>query len=127
MQATMSKSSTEAEYQAMSSTCAEIVWICRLLFDFDVNFASPTPLFCDNQSVTKIACNQVFHERIKHIEVACHFVHEKFEQGLINLPHVSSKKQLADFLTKSQSHSCHNIFLSKLLMSLHQFEGGCKQ
>ena len=126
-QATVSKSSTEAEYRAMSSTCAEIVWLCRLLSDFDINFKSPTPLFCDNESAAKIACNPVFHERTKHIEVDCHFVREKFEQGLITLPHVSSKEQLADFLTKSQSHSRHNIFMSKLLMSHHQFEGGCKQ
>lgn len=76
----------------MSSICAKIVWLRRLLSDFDINFALPTPLFCDNESAAKIACNPVFHKRTKRIEVNCHFAREKFEQGLITLHHVFSKE-----------------------------------
>lgn len=116
-QTTVSKSSTEAEYRAMSSTSSELVWLQRLLKDFGIPLQFPTPLYCDNESAAKIASNPVFHERTKHIEVDCHFVREKYEQGLISLPHVPSKDQLADFFTKSQTKSRHNHFISKLLVS----------
>lgn len=68
-QPTISKSSTEAEYRAMSSTSSEIVWLQRLLQDFGIPLQLPTPLYCDNESAVKIASNPVFHERTKHIEV----------------------------------------------------------
>ncbi|XP_074323327.1 secreted RxLR effector protein 161-like [Apium graveolens] len=115
-QSTVSKSLTEAEYRAMSSTCSEVVWLQRLLKDFNIQLHSPTPLFCDNESAVKIASNHVFHERTKHIEVDCHFVWEKFENGDISLPRVSSKEQLADFFTKSQTKSRHNFFINKLMV-----------
>uniref|UniRef100_A0A2N9FCY2 Integrase catalytic domain-containing protein n=1 Tax=Fagus sylvatica TaxID=28930 RepID=A0A2N9FCY2_FAGSY len=124
-QPTVSKSSTEAEYRAMSAVCSEIVWLRRLLADFGMTPSIPTPLFCDNESAVKIASNPVFHERTKHIEIDCHFVREKFEQGLITLPHVSTKDQIADILTKSLSKTNHVRFVSKLLLPLHQFEGEC--
>lgn len=124
-QETVSKSSTEAEYRAMSTTCSEVVWLRRLLADFGIHSSSPTPMYCDNESAVKIATNPIFHERTKHIEIDCHFVREKFNDGLISLPHVASRDQLADFFTKSQTKKRHEFFISKLLVDHHQFEGGC--
>ncbi|KAL5854498.1 hypothetical protein ACOSQ4_004300 [Xanthoceras sorbifolium] len=42
----VSKSSTEAEYRAMSAACFEIIWL------------------------------RVYHESTKHIEVDCHFIQD---------------------------------------------------
>ena len=40
------------------------------------------------------------HDRTKHVKIDRHFIKEKLEANVIKLPHVKSKNQLADILTK---------------------------
>jgi hypothetical protein len=65
----VSKSSTKAEYHAMSTTCFEIVWLCGLLEELDFPQTTSTPLHADNDSAIQIAANPIFHEHTKDIEV----------------------------------------------------------
>jgi len=72
----VSRSSTEAEYRAMTHTTCEMVWLKNLLMELDFRQPGPMPICCDNQSAIYIAQNPVFHERTKHIEIDCHFVRD---------------------------------------------------
>lgn len=76
-QIVVSRSSAEAEYWAMDSITSELTWICQLLTDLAISHDQPTMLFCDNQAALHIACNPVFHERTKRIEVNCHLIQDK--------------------------------------------------
>eukprot|EP00253_Pinus_taeda_P004211 PITA_04211 len=78
-------SSTEAEYRGAVKASCEAVWLRRMLADMHVSQAGPTPLFCDNQGVLKLAKNPVFHERTKHVETYCHYVRQLVEDGSIQL------------------------------------------
>ncbi|KAK8933736.1 hypothetical protein KSP39_PZI015982 [Platanthera zijinensis] len=113
-QESIARSSTEAEYRAMASTTAEIVWLRRLLHDLGVQITEPTPLFCDNRSAIQIASNPVFHERTKHIEIDCHFTRQEFLANTISLPFIASEEQVADFLTKSLTTARLRYLISKL-------------
>ena len=58
----MARSSTEAEYRALTDTTFELLWLRWILKDLGVSTSSTTPLYCDNQSVIHTAHNDVFHE-----------------------------------------------------------------
>ncbi|RVX10168.1 Retrovirus-related Pol polyprotein from transposon RE1 [Vitis vinifera] len=70
-QKTMSLSSVEAKYRAMIGACS-----------------------------LHIAANPIFHERTRHIEMDCHYIRDKIQDGSIITRHVSSAHQLVDILTK---------------------------
>ncbi|XP_020704773.1 uncharacterized protein LOC110115757 [Dendrobium catenatum] len=59
-QPTVARSSTEAEYRALASTASDIMWLRRLLLDFQIPCPTPTPLYCDNVSALALANNSVF-------------------------------------------------------------------
>ena len=82
--------SIEAEYWALADTTAELLWLCWLLQDLGIDCSIAVPIHCENRSVIQIAHNDVFHERIKHIEINCHFVCHDLQQGTLQLRLVSS-------------------------------------
>jgi len=112
----VSKSSTEAEYRAMSAACSEIIWLRGLLTELGFSPEQPTLLHADNTSAIQIAANPVYHERTKHIEVDCHSIREAYDRRIINLPHVSTSIQIADIFTKSLTRQWHNFLLGKLML-----------
>nr|XP_043629894.1 uncharacterized mitochondrial protein AtMg00810-like [Erigeron canadensis] len=82
-QATLSRSSTEAEYRCMASATCEVIWITNILSSLGVDGLLPVNMFCDNSSAIQIAGNPVFHERSKHFEIDLHVVREKVSYGLL--------------------------------------------
>nr|GEZ70958.1 uncharacterized mitochondrial protein AtMg00810-like [Tanacetum cinerariifolium] len=59
-------SSTEAEYMALSVSCAQVMWMRTQLQDYGFNY-NKISLYCDSQSAIAISCNPVQHSRTKHI------------------------------------------------------------
>lgn len=82
--------------------------------DFDIHTKDPTLLFGDNDAALQIAHNPTFHERIKHIEVDCHFVREKVEDKTIKLLRIRFSLQLADMFTKPLPNTKLQSFLCKM-------------
>nr|GEV14680.1 retrovirus-related Pol polyprotein from transposon TNT 1-94 [Tanacetum cinerariifolium] len=74
-------SSAEAEYVALSASCAQVMWIRTQLQDYGLNH-NKIPLYCDSQSAIAISCNPVQHSRTKHIHTRYHFIKEQVENEL---------------------------------------------
>ncbi|GKC34032.1 retrovirus-related pol polyprotein from transposon TNT 1-94, partial [Tanacetum coccineum] len=68
-------SSTEAEYIALSSCCAQVLWMRSHLTDYGIGF-NKIPMYCDNKSTIALCYNNVQHSRSKHIDIRFHFIKE---------------------------------------------------
>ena len=58
IQATVAKSTTEAEYTALSQATQEAVWLRRLLFDLGYSTDLPTSIYEDNQGAIRHSENK---------------------------------------------------------------------
>ncbi|GAB2269349.1 hypothetical protein Dimus_038770 [Dionaea muscipula] len=113
-QATVSRSSAEAEYRSMAATTSELLWLSYLLHDLGVPVHLPVTLFCDNKAAQHLAANPCFHERTKHLEIDCHFTRDKVQDGFLQTSFVPSQMQLADVMTKALGSRQHQSLIDKL-------------
>lgn len=100
-QDTVSHSSAEAEYRAMSDALKQIKWLRRLLEGLGIKQPGPSRFFCDSKAAIHIAANPVFHERTKHVENDCHTVRDAVKAKTIETIHVTTHSQVAGILTKA--------------------------
>nr|GEX18444.1 hypothetical protein [Tanacetum cinerariifolium] len=108
-------SSTEAEYIALSSCCAKIIWMRSQLTDYGLGF-NKIPMYCDNKSAISLCCNNVQDSRSKHIDIRYHFIKEYVENGVIKLYFVNTEYQLADLFTKVLGRERIEFLINKLGM-----------
>ena len=99
-QLTVARSSTEAEYVALSAAAQECIWLRRLLTDFMLGDDKPTTLYEDNTGALELSKNPKFHNRTKHIDVAYHFTRERVASNELSVIHCSTDEMLADVMTK---------------------------
>ena len=95
----VSLSSTEAEYVAATSSCAQFLWMRQTLKDYSVT-CDKVPILCDNESAFKISHNLVQHSKTKHIEIHHHFIRNHIKRGDIEIIYINTQEQLADIFTK---------------------------
>ncbi|XP_074302766.1 uncharacterized protein LOC141634526 [Silene latifolia] len=76
-QATVSRSSAEAEYRGVANVVAKSCWVRNLLLELHWPIRKATFVYCDNVSAIYLSGNLINHQRIKHIELDIHFVREK--------------------------------------------------
>jgi Reverse transcriptase (RNA-dependent DNA polymerase) len=99
-QPTVSRSSTEAEYRCLATTCAEIFWLQNLLKELHFHLDQAPILWCDNIGATFLASNPQFHARTKHVEIDYHFVRERVCSKEIRVHYICSRDQIGDIMTK---------------------------
>ena len=104
-------SSVESGFPGMVHGGCELLWIKRVMRDLGFEVRESMNLHCYNQTTMIIANNPVLHDRTKHVKVDRHFIRDHLEKKTIKLPHVTSKDQLVDMLTKAM---CMNSFYNSL-------------
>ena len=75
-------------YTGATVAACEILWLKRILKDFDVSIKDPCPLYCHNISNIHLSRNPVLHMHTKHIKVPYHFIQKGVQDGDVNLQHI---------------------------------------
>jgi hypothetical protein len=113
-QATVSRSSAEAEYRAVANGVAEACWLRQLLGELRCPLRRATIVYCDNISAVYLSSNPVQHQRTKHVEIDLHFVRERVALGEVRVLHIPTTSQYADIFTKGLPLSVFTEFRSSL-------------
>lgn len=114
MQKTVARSSTEAEYMALSEACSEITWLTSLQREIDYGQTSPVPLVSDNQGGIFLAVNPAHDRRLKHVDIRYHFIREYVTSNLVNIVYISTDNMIANILTKPLERVKFEHFCKKL-------------
>uniref|UniRef100_A0AAV1VA69 Reverse transcriptase Ty1/copia-type domain-containing protein n=1 Tax=Peronospora matthiolae TaxID=2874970 RepID=A0AAV1VA69_9STRA len=116
-QSSVSLSTSEAEYIALSPVIQEGKWIHRLLCEILAAANEPGPDLVireDNQSCIKMTKNQVNHGRAKHIDIKYHHIRDEVKRGEVQLEYCETSVMMADIMTKGLSGPRHKDLTTAL-------------
>ncbi|XP_026384872.1 uncharacterized protein LOC113280467 [Papaver somniferum] len=113
-QATVSRTSDEAEYRGVANVVAETTWLRNLLLELHLPLRHGTIVYCDNVSVVYMSGGPVQHQRTKHVEIDIHFVRDRVRIGDIHVLHIPSENQYADIFTKGLPRQLFTRFRASL-------------
>ena len=99
-QKSVTLSSTEAEYVAISEIATEILYIAGILKFLEVEIEHPIVIHVDNIGAIYLAERATSSTRTKHIDTRYHFVRNYIEDGILKIKFVRSNDNTAD----SQKH-----------------------
>ena len=93
-------STAEAEYVAATHAAKEAIWLRRLIFELFPTLKTPTLLYCDNQAALRLATDDNYHARTKHIDIRYHFIRQVVASDALRLVYCPTDDMTADILTK---------------------------
>jgi hypothetical protein len=113
-QKTVSLSTCEAEYVAVSEAAKEIAWLCILLDELSFSQTSASPLMCNNNSAIMLTEDTSYHVKVKHINIAYHSIRECASQHQIKVHYIRMHENLADIFMKALAKKDHGHLLGHL-------------
>ena len=115
-QPTVSLSSTEAEFIALTEAIKESLWLRQLVSEMGFIINDSTIVNQDNQSTIAIALDPINHGRVKHMDIKMYFIREHLKNKEIKLVYCPTELMVADILTKPLPTSQHNKLVEMLGM-----------
>ncbi|KAG8959896.1 hypothetical protein FRC05_007218 [Tulasnella sp. 425] len=99
-QASVSFSSTEAEYIAAATAGVEVIWMRELLKELGFKINSASPLYMDNKSALAVVKNPKHHGCMKHVDIRYHWIRQEVKRKNISVHFLPTEQMTADILTK---------------------------
>lgn len=107
-QTVVAKSSSEAEYLAVSNCACEAIWFRNFFSEIGRGFNDrPLPIYVDNQAAIQMSQDPVYMSKTKHIDIAAHHIRDEVSKGKLHLLKIDGKSNPADILTKPLPSELH--------------------
>jgi len=113
-QKSVTLSSSEAEFVALSEAAKEVKFIVQVLLSIGIDVELPVIVRVDNVGAIFLADNVTTSQRTKHIDVRYHYVREFVEDGFVKIVFVRTKENTSDVFTKNTSGDTHDRHSDKI-------------
>jgi len=114
-QCSVTLSSCEAEFVALSEAAKEIKFIVQVLLSIGIPVKLPVIVRIDNVGAIFLAENVTTSQQAKHIDIWYHFVREFVEDGFIKIIFVQMADNMVDIFTKNVTGDLHDKHTEKLV------------
>ena len=111
-------SSTEAEYVALSEVTKEIMFVKQVLETMGIMIKLPILVKVDNVGAIYLSNNFSLGQRTKHIDIRRHFVREFMEDGILKTVFVRTNDNSADIYTKNTTEDIYEHHKKKNLQDI---------
>ena len=111
-QYSVSTSTTEAEYMALSTTARQASWYLFGIKELDVKV--PVTLKCDNTSTIDLSHNTIIYQRSKHIDIHYHYVRKCLLKNKFSIEYIETTNNAADVFTEPLDATKHSKFTLQL-------------
>jgi hypothetical protein len=117
-QKTVTLSTTEAEFLALTSASRQFLWWKRLFKALEFDPEEKLTIQCDNQQTVDLLTkeNSIFKTKLKHVDIHQHWLRQEIEKESIEISWISTNQMIADGLTKRLTYLKHQAFLNHLNM-----------
>ena len=114
-QRSVTLSSTEAEFVALSEAAKEIKFIVQVMWSLNMSVELPVVVRVDNVGAIYLANNLNTSQRTKHIDVRYNYVREFVEDDFIKIYFVRTDENDADIFTKNTTTDIFQRHSAKLV------------
>ena len=114
-QQSVTLSSTEAEWMALSEAVKDILFLKYLCESMGIRVERPITVRVDNMGAVFMSNNVTTSQRTKHIDIRSKFVREYVQDGIIIIKFVRSEDNDSDIMTKNLGSILHGRHSEKLV------------
>ena len=114
-QKTITLSSAEAEWIALSEATKEIIFVLQLFEEMKIKIELPIVVNVDNMGAIFMSKNINTSSRSKHIDVRTKYVNEYVEDGKLKIIYVNTEDNDSDLYTKNLGSELHLKHSSKIV------------
>jgi hypothetical protein len=120
-QQSVTLSSSEAEYVALSEAAKELKFVAQTLESIGIKVKYPITVFVDNVGAIFMSENVTATKQTRHIHTRYRFVYEEVEDGRIIVRFVKTDENLADQYTKNVKSDIYDWSISTYMKDRTQF------
>ena len=114
-QKTVTLSSSEAEWIALSEAVKEVRFALNLLESMKIKVQLPVLIRVDNTGAIFMGQNVTTTNQTKHVDIRSKFVREYVEDGVIKILFVKSENNHSDIMTKNVTGDLHEKHSQELV------------